>query len=191
MLRFRSRHLAPVALVALLAAAASACGSRGPLDDTPYVDASADATTLPATPDAAPPVALDASVPDAVAPEAGPIERALECATCLGEECGAGVAECLANDGCRSGLLCAATQCLGGTAGTLPCLMECSKLAGDGSNLLLATLQCVFQTCGDTCSGVLPGGPQTPPPRPRRMLAEQALREAASFPSSRSTPSSP
>lgn len=187
MRRPRSLPFAVSTFAALAAAAASACGSRGPLDDAPYADASADVTMPPVVTDAAPAPVVDASVPEAAPEDAGALERALECATCLGEECGARVAECLGNEGCRNGLLCAATECLGGSGGTLTCLMQCSQVAGDGSNLLLSALQCVFQTCGEDCSDVLPGGPQTPPGRPRRRLAEAALREAASFASNAHT----
>lgn len=99
----------------------------------------------------------------------------LQCITCIAQKCPA-VQECLFDNACRDGAICAFQNCLGSGGGglNLQCMLGCFN--GDFSAALKAfqAFQCFFSQCGGACSGGIPGFPGlpggggggTPPPNP-------------------------
>lgn len=180
----RSRHsaadrLLPALLPALAAVAvtAAACGSRGPLDDTPYgggagpdASTSADASPTP-TPI---PLPLDGGADGRTGPDLPPI---VDCGLCLASECGQPILACVTNPTCQQAFQCVLTTC--GAALDPACILGCAKTSPAGALQLLSIFQCVTGKCGPDCGevlgqlgGGLPGVPGTPgrdagpPPRP-------------------------
>lgn len=178
----RSRHAAadrlfPALLPALVAAiTAAACGSRGPLDDTPYGGEGADAAAsadVSATPTPIP-LPLDAGADGPTGPDLPPI---VDCGLCLASECGQPILACVTNPTCQEAFQCVLTSC--GGALDPACILGCAKTSPAGALQLLSIFQCVTGKCGPDCGevlgqlgGGLPGVPGTPgrdagaPPRP-------------------------
>jgi hypothetical protein len=161
-----------VGLFALLAA--TACGSRGPLDisvveealdssvidSSPPVDAS-DATAMDS------PADHDASAADGPAEDGRPPRDAaadvppnpINCATCVGQQCGTDVLACLQNTACRATLQCVITTCIGAGGGFNPqCFVMCAN--GDPQVIVdvVNIVQCIATNCGMQCVGIIPGG---------------------------------
>lgn len=133
-----------------------ACGSKGPLESTPFVVADAGPDVMPDVQDSGAPDVLDAG-PDT----ANPI---IDCGRCLVNQCRQPIATCLTDPACRNILGCVATQCLPQGA-SLPCMLNCA--GGDLRSLApaLAIVQCVTSQCGEDCLPLLsgiPGGPGGP-----------------------------
>ncbi|MCA9626116.1 MAG: hypothetical protein KC766_00560 [Myxococcales bacterium] len=86
----------------------------------------------------------------------------VDCISCVGQSCPQ-AQECLLDQSCRDGAICAVTQCLGGGGGgggglDFQCLLGCFN--GDFNAALSAfnSVQCVFTSCGNECGGLLGGG---------------------------------
>ncbi len=178
----RSRHAAadrlfPALLPALVAAiTAAACGSRGPLDDTPYGSAS-DASTGDGstTPTPIPvPLPSDGGADGRIGPDLPPI---VDCGLCLATECGQPILACVTNPTCQQAFQCVLATC--GASLDPACILGCAKTSPAGALQLLSIFQCVTGKCGPDCGevlgqlgGGLPGFPGTPgrdagtPPRP-------------------------
>jgi hypothetical protein len=79
----------------------------------------------------------------------------IDCLTCIGQSCPQSL-DCLLDQGCRDGLLCAVTQCASGGQPDLFCMIDCFD--GDFGALMLAldTMTCIFGQCADSCGGGLP-----------------------------------
>lgn len=158
---FTFRLVAASASVAALLAAAPSCGSRGPLDDGPVADTSADAsadvTSGGASVDASAPPASDASASvDARAVDAGKDGGTIiDCAECLVDQCQNTILQCVQSAACRQTFQCVFTECLSGGAPNANCLLDCA--AGDpaGALQVLQVFQCVTGTCGEDCSTLL------------------------------------
>jgi predicted small lipoprotein YifL len=131
-----------------------ACGSRGPLDDQPYSDASTDVGQLDGAVDGARDGAVDAPV-DA-RPDVNPI---INCGQCVAQQCGQKIATCIQDVACRSILQCAAQKCLGGGGGGLDpkCLSDCANGNLAGLAGAFSAFQCVTSKCGDACLSLLGG----------------------------------
>lgn len=141
------RIATPVVLAVLLAA----CGSRGPLDDTPVGDAGRDTSTLDASTDAA----SDAVVLVDTGVDAPPTP--IDCLKCVQTSCGAKVLACLQDTACRTVLQCAAQKCLSGGALDPKCLSQCANGDLGGLAQAFSAFQCVTSKCGDTCLPLLGG----------------------------------
>lgn len=155
------RFAGATALAVTSAALAAACGSRGPLDDDPVVDASvADVQSADVTVDVEPPP--DASKPPVDAGrESGTI---IDCGVCLVGECSPAILACIQSPGCINAFQCVVTDCLagggggGGAGGVNPlCLFKCAQGDPQGALQVLQIFQCVTGQCGDDCSSVLGG----------------------------------
>ncbi len=156
--RFAGAAALAVACVSL----AGACGSRGPLDDDPVVDASvADVQSADvAAVDAEPPTTIDASKPADAGRESGTI---LDCGICLVGECSPAILACIQSPGCINTFQCVVTDCLaggggGGAGGVNPlCLFKCAQGDPQGALQVLQIFQCVTGECGSDCGAVLGG----------------------------------
>ncbi len=142
---------AAVAIAAVLPIAI-ACGSRGPLDDQPYGDASTDVGQVDGAIDGARDGAGDAAV-DARA-DVNPI---INCGQCLAQQCGQKIATCIQDTACRSILQCAAQKCLQGGGLDPKCLSDCAQGNLAGLAGAFSAFQCVTSKCGDACLSLLGG----------------------------------
>ncbi len=158
--RARAAVLRAAVVAALAAVVVAGCGSRGPLDsEGTAVDAGMEATVEADIPDVTP----DRGPPDAgVDAPPGP----LDCATCVGQQCGPLILTCLLDTSCRTILQCAAQKCFGGAGGgggggaggvDPVCLLQCASGQGKGAGEALQVVQCLTQTCSDKCGGILGG----------------------------------
>ncbi|MFO0663253.1 MAG: hypothetical protein U0174_04840 [Polyangiaceae bacterium] len=168
--------LVPMTLGAFLA-----CGSRGPLDDFTTIEVVKDSSTntvdsevfIDATP------TVDASTKDVrdAADERSQIDKVIDCAQCLNNNCGDKFTSCFANAACRDTFQCAITQCLSGGQPDLGCVLNCAN--GDLGQLaaILGVVQCPLTKCKTDCPDLLSllgglggggggGGGGTPPPPP-------------------------
>ncbi len=157
---------------AILIPLAAACGSRGPLDIN-VIEVNADGSVLgdgPSLSDGSDGSALeDGAVRDASnrdgasdagrdAHDSGP-PNPLTCITCIGQQCGAELAQCFQDPMCRTTIQCVFQMCLGGAGGGFnpQCFLTCS--GGNPAEIvnLLKIVQCISAGCGSECSGLLPG----------------------------------
>jgi hypothetical protein len=142
----------------VLAAAGSGCGSRGPLDDTPFplaLDAGADVSS---TADAS---SVNAKSRDSGL-EAGSIAA---CGVCVLSTCSTTVIQCIQSASCISVFQCVASTCIGlggardgGAAGgglNTGCLLGCIEKDPQALVDLLAILKCVSGDCGPDCGSAL------------------------------------
>lgn len=130
---------------------AAACGSRGPLDDQPYGDASIDVAAIDG---GAGDGAADSSpVVDARA-DVNPI---INCGQCLVQQCGQKIQQCIQDTTCRGILQCAAQKCLSGGQLDPKCLSDCAQGNIQGLALAFGAFQCVTSKCGDACLSLLGG----------------------------------
>lgn len=134
----------------------AACGSRGPLDDSPAPDAfdaslSADVTGSDArsSSDATPPIA-DAGGPDTAG-------NPIACAQCIGQSCSMQVTACLQSVNCRNVLQCAAQKCLSGGTFDPQCLIGCAGNDVKAIQDAFAVVQCITGKCGNQCLSLLGG----------------------------------
>lgn len=161
----RSRYAVAFALLPLFPAAA-ACGSRGPLDDTPYGSGADAATDTTATPLPLPPP-LDGGADGPTGPELPPI---VDCGLCLASKCGQPILSCVTNPTCQQAFQCVLSTC--GASLDPACILGCAKTSPAGALQLLSIFQCVTAQCGPNCGEVLgqlggggiPGVPGTPTP---------------------------
>lgn len=143
MRRFTALSVVPFVLVA--------CGSRGPLDDSPVGDAGRDGSTLDAASDAD----SDAVAPVDAGVDAPPTP--IDCLKCVQKSCGTKLADCLQDVDCRNVMQCAAQKCLSGGALDPKCLSQCANGNLGGLAQAFSAFQCVTSKCGDTCLPLLGG----------------------------------
>lgn len=149
--RAQARATSALSLLAGLSVAlvvGAACGSRGPLDDTPIGALDAGADTLAADMDGA------AEIPDATADvrQAGIVQ----CGACLVNQCSDDVLGCVQSAGCRATLQCVLQQCLAGAGGLdLSCMTKCGSSDPAGALKVLQIVQCVIKDCGPECTSLL------------------------------------
>ena len=149
----RARILAALASGGVLAVAVlDGCGSRGPLDDTPFF--AADATTEAAEAALEPDVVAEAAPALDARPESG---GPLACGACVFTTCGQAILGCFQSAGCRTVFQCVTQSCLGGAAGGLNpiCLFQCAGGDPSGALDVLSVFQCVTGQCGPDCGEVL------------------------------------
>jgi hypothetical protein len=121
-----------------------ACGSRGPLDLEPPLDAGG--------PDAV--VVVEAGTDAGTKPpDAGPsvIDELFGCGLCVTQKCGSKVQRCLGDQDCNRVLQCVLQKCvLSGL--DLGCVNQCTS---DPQAALKAfeILQCITGVCGAACGG--------------------------------------
>jgi hypothetical protein len=137
------------ATLSMCGALVLACGSRGPLDDTPELaDAgAADVVTTDVVEEPAP--VVDAGPPDAPR-EAG----ILQCGTCLVGTCSTEILGCIQSAPCRDTLLCVVQDC-GGKV-DLACLGKCATDTA-ATLKIFSIFQCVTKDCGPECGDLLGG----------------------------------
>lgn len=149
-----ARTLAPTLVAAVIAAAVTACGSRGPLDievvAASDADGGVDATT-DATSDAASPDARSDARPGS---DGGSI---VNCGACVAQSCGAQFFQCLQSPACRTTFQCVLQDCLTGGAPNASCVLKCAGSDPTGVVQVLRIFTCVTQSCGDDCSSLLGG----------------------------------
>jgi len=95
-------------------------------------------------------------------PEGGVIG---ECATCVRDNCGSQVNECINSPACRNGLACVATKCLGGGGSggfDIACVTGCFGGDFKTAGLAITTFTCVTNKCGAKCGSLLGGLPGVP-----------------------------
>lgn len=136
----------------------AACGSRGPLDDSPSdfgQDASlgldgASPNDASANKDATP-TPVDAGLPDTS-------PSPLACAQCVGQSCGMQVSTCLQDTACRNLLTCAAQKCAGMGGNFDPkCVAQCANNDFGAIQKAFAVIQCISGKCGNQCLALLGG----------------------------------
>jgi predicted small lipoprotein YifL len=130
----------------------AACGSRGPLDDTPVGDAGRDTSTLDASSNDA---AADVVTPVDAGSDAPP--NPIDCLQCVQKSCGTKLVDCLQDVDCRGILQCAAQKCLSGGALDPKCLSTCANGNLGGLAQAFSAFQCVTSKCGDQCLPLLGG----------------------------------
>jgi hypothetical protein len=86
----------------------------------------------------------------------------IDCLTCIAQNCPQAI-QCIQNPNCLQGSICTVQNCLVGGTPDLGCALNCFNGDIGAALLALQSLQCMFQTCGQQCGGLL-GGP--PPPGP-------------------------
>jgi hypothetical protein len=84
----------------------------------------------------------------------------LACFTCITQKCPE-VGQCLFDDACRDGVICALQQCLGSGSGlpNFPCLLGCFNGDFQAAINAFQALQCFFSQCSTACQGSIPGLP--------------------------------
>lgn len=82
----------------------------------------------------------------------------LDCFGCIAQNCPEAL-ECLQDQACRDGMVCAVTDCLGGGAPDIACFGTC--FGGDLEAGLKAyqAITCVLGDCGEFCQGGIGGLP--------------------------------
>jgi hypothetical protein len=152
--RVRTVHAQAVAVLvfggALAAVTMSACGSRGPLDDEPYADASPDVVT----PDVEVEAATDGK-PDVIdaGREGGSF---IDCGICLFDQCSPAILECVQSPGCQAVFQCVIGTCITSGKGFSPqCLFSCGQSDLAGALQALQVFQCITGKCGPDCTQVL------------------------------------
>lgn len=138
--------------------ASNACGSRGPLLDDEFLDASTDATdtVVDAAPEAS--TTVDASPRDAGRESSGSI---IDCGACLIQQCSPAIIQCIGSQPCVQAFQCVIQDCLGaggsgGGANPL-CLLKCASGDPQGALQVLQVFQCVTGMCGSDCTSLLGG----------------------------------
>ena len=138
-----------LSIVLVVVPLALACGSRGPLDDAPYADASTDLGQVDSNVDAG----VDAAAPVDARADVPPI---INCAQCVASQCGQKIATCVQDTACRAILQCAAQKCISGGLDA-KCLGDCAQGNIGGLAGAFSAFQCVTSKCGDACLGLLGG----------------------------------
>ena len=134
----------------------AACGSRGPLDDSPADFASQDASLgadVSFTGDAhadSSPTPIDSGLPDT---SPSPIA----CAQCIGQSCSMQVQTCLQNTACRNLLQCAAQKCAMNGMFDPQCVAQCANNDFQAIQQAFAVIQCINGKCGSQCLALLGG----------------------------------
>lgn len=82
----------------------------------------------------------------------------LDCINCIGNNCPQAV-QCVTDPVCVQGTICAVQNCLTGGQPDLICVLNCFN--GDLGTALLAlqSVGCIFNQCGNECTGIFGGGP--------------------------------
>ena len=80
------------------------------------------------------------------------------CINCIGNNCPQAV-QCVTDPVCMQGTICAVQNCISGGNPDLICVLNCFN--GDLGTALLAlqSVGCIFNQCGNECSGIFGGGP--------------------------------
>jgi hypothetical protein len=150
------RHRAIAVAFATLAVAcvASACGSRGPLDDGFVIVADAAPAVDADVEDAAPIVDAAPDVPVDAGHEAG----ILDCGICLVGQCQQPIVQCISSPDCRAAFQCVVQTCLSGGGGLDPtCLLGCASKSTQGALQVFQIFNCVTNQCGSDCNSLLGG----------------------------------
>lgn len=84
----------------------------------------------------------------------------IACIGCIVQKCPS-VQECLFDQACRNGTICAVQNCLAGGGGgpNLQCMLQCFNGDFQAAFKAFQSLQCFFTNCGQTCGGLIPGLP--------------------------------
>jgi hypothetical protein len=82
----------------------------------------------------------------------------LACLSCINQECPA-VQDCLFDQTCQQGLICAFTDCLSGGSPDLGCMIGCFNGDFQAAFQAFQAVQCFFTNCGQLCGGLIPGLP--------------------------------
>ncbi len=83
----------------------------------------------------------------------------IACITCVTQECPA-VQECLFDQACRDGAICAVQTCLaGGGQPSISCMLGCFNGDFQAAFSAFQAFQCFFTNCGQKCGGLIPGLP--------------------------------
>jgi hypothetical protein len=82
----------------------------------------------------------------------------LACLSCINQECPA-IQECLFDQTCQSGLICAFQDCLSGGSPDLGCMLGCFNGDFQAAFQAFQAVQCFFTNCAQTCGGLIPGLP--------------------------------
>ncbi|MBK7580050.1 MAG: hypothetical protein IPI67_07560 [Myxococcales bacterium] len=90
----------------------------------------------------------------------------LACIGCVAQKCPS-VQQCVLDQKCRDGAICAMQKCLSGGGGgpNLQCMIQCFNGDFGAAFQAFQGIQCFLTSCGQTCGGVIPGlpGGGTPP----------------------------
>lgn len=166
-LRARPRRLgvpAGLGSLALAALVGTACGSRGPLDDTPFAAPDASVDAAPTAAPSAPPAIPEAGPPVPIGPDLPPI---VDCGLCLAQQCGQPILGCVTDPSCQRAFQCVLSTCGGKFDPT--CVLQCAKTEPQGALKLLSIFGCITGQCGEDCTDILsqlgggiPGIPGTP-----------------------------
>lgn len=127
------------------------CGSRGPLDDTPLITPTPEASTsADVATELPPPTGSSGS-------DAGGI---IACGQCLFGTCGPALQSCLESEACRAVFQCVTTDCIpdGGGSPSQSCILKCAGADPQGALQVFALFQCVTGECGTKCEDLLSGG---------------------------------
>ncbi len=133
-----------------------ACGSRGPLDDSPSDFAALDASlgadvafASDARADTSP-TPLDAGLPDTP-------PSPIACAQCIGQNCSIQVQACLQSTACRNLLQCATQKCAMNGMFDPQCVAQCANNDFQAIQQAFAVIQCINGKCGSQCLALLGG----------------------------------
>ncbi len=87
----------------------------------------------------------------------------IACISCISQKCPA-VQDCLFDQACRDGAICAMQKCLTGGGGgpNLQCMIQCFNGDFQAAFKAFQGIQCFFTQCGQTCGGIIPGLPGLP-----------------------------
>jgi hypothetical protein len=79
---------------------------------------------------------------------------------CINQQCPA-VQQCIFDQACRDGAICAFQTCLGGSGGgfDLQCMLGCFNGDFTAAFQAFQAFQCFFTNCGSQCNGAIPGLP--------------------------------
>jgi hypothetical protein len=82
----------------------------------------------------------------------------LACIMCINQQCPA-VQECIFDQACRDGAICAFQSCMSGGSPNLQCMLGCFNGDFTAAFKAFQSFQCFFSQCGQQCGGSIPGLP--------------------------------
>lgn len=137
----------------ILGASLVGCGDDDYVEDVPLADASVDAAQPPLIDAGSDASAVDASTdPDAIT----------QCQTCIFQDCGPALIECLLDETCREIATCVlGNDCLDDLQSCIPLCVDLEDLSPAELLQRLVMLQRIATSCTsclDTCRDAVPGG---------------------------------
>lgn len=87
--------------------------------------------------------------------EGGQPPNPIDCLTCAGTNCPEAVG-CITDQACVTGLVCAASNCLGGGSPDFMCLLDCFDGDFEAAQQAIAAFTCIASSCSEECAGLLP-----------------------------------